>query len=139
MTTTTKMSLVLRSILCCGLLAGCLPHREDTRFAALDTSVKAFAKMMRWGEYDSAAEYLRSRDGKPAEVSLAQFRSLRITRFEVANQTLATAEDEAQAHYRIEYYREESGIVHSSQYDQSWWYDAELKRWFCDSALPAFE
>jgi hypothetical protein len=139
MTTTAKMSLMLRLTICCGLLTGCLPHRDDNRLAALDASIKTFAKLMRWGEYDSVADYLRSRDGTPTAVSLAQFKSLRITRFEVASQTMATTGDKAQAHYRIEYYREEAGIVRSLQYDQSWWHDAEAKRWFSDTALPAFE
>lgn len=139
MPNTAKMSLVLRLCLCCVLLSGCLPHREDNRLTALDTSVKTFAKMMRWGEYDTATDYLRSRDGQPAERSLARFKGLRITRFEVASQTLLDAGDHAEAQYRVEYYREESGIVRSQQYDQSWWYDAALKRWFSDSEPPAFD
>lgn len=136
---------MVRLAACCAavlvVLSGCgsLPSiGGEKRALSLDASVETYRKVIRWGYYEEAAKYLRTRDGSGADPDLARAARYRVTRYEVGDRLIADTGEEARVIAHIEYYEIDSGVINSMRDDQYWWYDAETRRWFLGSGLPPF-
>ena len=122
------------------VLAACgtLPASKQKRATALDASISAYRKLIRWGYYDEAEKVLRKQDGTPIEADLERASRYRVTSYTIKQQLMADNGREARVVALIEYYELDSGVIHSLRDEQLWWYDDEAMRWYVAAPLPAF-
>ena len=123
-----------------GLLAACslFSASKPDHTEALNASVATYRKHIRWGYFDEAAKYLRTRDGKPVQADLAHAARYRVTGYTITDQLVADTGTEARVIALIEYYEIDSGVIHSLHDEQLWWYDVKTEHWYLASPLPAF-
>ncbi|MGH8602439.1 MAG: hypothetical protein ACREXR_06580 [Gammaproteobacteria bacterium] len=113
--------------------------RAAQRQENLDTSVNTYLKLIRWGHFDAAAQYIRHRE-KEGQVPRARdnLEGVRVTFYEVLSQGLSDDQKEAAVAVNLGFYDVDSGIVHRFYDRQMWWFDEAAKRWFLDGDLPDF-
>lgn len=123
------------------LLAGCAGApsiAKKSRSNAFEAAVTTNAKLMRWGYFDEAANYVRAQDGSEIEIDLARISRFRVTGYRIASQLTADNHREGRVVAMVEYYEIDSGVLHTLRDEQYWWYDDESKRWYLGSPLPSF-
>ena len=135
----------MRRMTLCGLglvyvlmLAGCAGMQTREKASALDEAVKSYGTLMRWGNFDEAVKYLLKRNGEHQIVALDRLKSIRVASYDVTDQAMSADGSEAKVVAQIGFYHEESGVLHSFQDDQKWWYESTTKRWLIDSDFPDF-
>ncbi|MCP5143573.1 MAG: hypothetical protein H6978_02000 [Gammaproteobacteria bacterium] len=121
------------------VLGGCNSVREDRSLRALDETLRAYDRLIRWGLFDEALNYVRTRDGRDLEINLENYEGVHVTRLDPQAQALADDNTEARLQNRLQYYLDNAAVVKTTTDNQLWWYDEEAKRWFLDTGLPVFE
>lgn len=123
------------------LLGGCGGVRsvsEQGRANAFEAAVTTYTKLIRWGYFEEAANYVRSKDGSEIKLDLDRVARYRVTSYNNASQLTADNDREGRVLALIEYYEIDSGVVQQLRDEQYWWHDAETKRWYLNSGLPPF-
>jgi len=111
---------------------------KQGRATAFDTAVTNYSKMLRWGYFEEATGYLRTRDGETVAPNLTQLARHRITSYNVKSQLLTDDGREGRVLAIVEYYDVDSGVLQTLRDEQIWWFDDETKRWYISSTLPGF-
>jgi hypothetical protein len=105
----------------------------------LDTSLNTYLKLIRWGHFDAAAQYIRHRQKQDSALrSRDNLEGVRVTFYEIVSQGLSDDQREALVVVALGFYDVDSGIVHRFYDRQVWWFDETAKRWFLDDDLPNF-
>ncbi|MGH8644410.1 MAG: hypothetical protein ACREX4_08130 [Gammaproteobacteria bacterium] len=105
----------------------------------LDTSINTYLKLMRWGHFDAAAQYIRHREkGAPAPRARDNLEGVRVIFYEILSQGLSDGQKEALVAVTLGFYDVDTGIVHRFHDRQVWWFDEAAKRWFLEGDLPDF-
>ncbi|MGR8919304.1 MAG: hypothetical protein ACU85V_06780 [Gammaproteobacteria bacterium] len=133
-----RATLVLVCALTLAACSGMPSVKRESRSNKFEAAVKTYTKLMRWGYFDEAAKYVRSRDGAPIEVDLARISSFRVSAYRNVSQLMADSGEEGRVVAMIDYYQIDSGVIRTLRDEQLWWYDEETKRWHLGSPLPAF-
>lgn len=129
--------MVMITILCalqaCGPIKAPSAQRRDN---ALTLSLETYRKLMRWGYYEEATQYLKTQDGKTELPDLKALAHYKITNFHVGDKLVTDAGTEARVIAYIEYYNIDSGVVGSFKDEQYWWYDEPNTHWYLGSPFP---
>lgn len=105
----------------------------------LDTSLNSYLKLIRWGNFGGAAQYIRHREkGTPAPRAREDLEGVRVTFYEIVSQGSSDDQREALVAVALGFYHVDSGIVHRFHDRQVWWFDEAAKRWFLEGDLPDF-
>lgn len=100
--------------------------------------VNTYRKLMRWGHYDQAAQYLKARDGSKSEPDFKDMSRYKITNLTITDEIISKTDFEAKVTAYIDFYDIDSGRATSVREDQFWWYDEEEKRWYLGSPMISF-
>ena len=122
-------------------LSACNPVKSmqsRQRVDKLDAVVDTYRKLIRWGYFDQAAQYVKARDGSALEADAEELARFKVTGYAVADRWLADTGVEARVLARIDFYEVESGVARSMKDEQLWWYDEADERWYLGSSLPQF-
>lgn len=130
--------LAAATALAVALLAGCASMAEEKRLTSLRDAMQRYGTLLRWGEYAEAAGYIRFREREPIEVDLRALERYRITAYDIAETRVHPGQHLAEVRVRIGFYEVDTGVVHTLDDRQRWWYNDELGRWFLDDTLPDF-
>ena len=124
--------LALAALLC----AGCA---TDQRNQALITTLNAYASTLRWGDFQSAAQFVdpKVREANPlTALDLARFEQVRVTGYDEGGGPVPDGENQVRQVVQI-------GLVNINTQSertvidrQTWRYDPEKKRWWLTSGLP---
>ena len=140
-----RMNIPLRSsfflLALCGALAACNPVenvRKRERYTQLETVTNTYRKLMRWGHYDQAAQYLKARDGTQQAPDFESMSHYKVSSFSVADQIVADTGEDAKVTAYIEFYNVDTGVTSSVTDIQLWWFDPESKRWFLGTKMVNF-
>ena len=112
--------------------------RERERMTQLNSVVDTYRKLMRWGHYDQAAQYIKARDGSHSLPDFEDMGRYRIISFTIADQIVADTEFDAKVTTYIEFYDIDTGRASSVRDDQFWWYHEDEKRWYLGSPMIDF-
>lgn len=123
-------------------LPGCIVQniqRAETQ-TQLQAVTNTYRKLMRWGHYDQAAQYLKVREGEEPlpEPDLENMARFKVTSFSFAEQLVADTQTDARVTAYIEFYDIDTGVTASVRDEQFWWYDETAKRWFLGSPMLVF-
>ncbi len=136
---TSTMHTMVFGLAVCLAVVGCRDVPSERRAISLDTTLKTYNKLVRWGEFRDAANYLVAREGGERDLDFSEFEGVRITGLELMSQGMADDGLEVRVQNRIHYYRDDSAVLRTVVDNQLWWYDEERKRWFLDGRLPDFK
>jgi len=123
------------------VIAACNPIKiinQREIVTQLHIDVNTYRKLMRWGHYDQATQYVKARDGLKDRVDFEDMSRYKITHFVIADEIKPKTNTEAKVIAEIEFYDIDSGRATSARDDQFWWYGEEEGRWFLGSPMINF-
>ncbi|MGH8565270.1 MAG: hypothetical protein ACREXW_14765 [Gammaproteobacteria bacterium] len=119
-------------------LAACAEMEAKDRASSLETSSNAYAAALRWGRYQEAARFRLPRSGPVTMPDVEPLEHIKLTSYEVMDQTLNADATEARMEVVIHYYHDDVGRVDTLKQSQVWWYEPTQKHWFLETDLPPF-
>ncbi|MHB8121758.1 MAG: hypothetical protein ACYDG4_06345 [Desulfuromonadaceae bacterium] len=138
------MTITLRGFLCivCLMLTACAAQTGYGLSQDFERSVKAYNRMLRWHEIESAGmtyidPELREEYLKRAESLKKQ--GLSFTDFRILSTVYIPEKKAGDAVAEFDYYMLPSNRVKTVSYRQEWVYSESDKRWKLKSRLPDFE
>lgn len=123
------------------LISGCQPFqavRNKDRLWNLSVVEKYYSSAVRWGEYDTALSYLRTRNEPAKRIERSFLEKIRVTEYKLAREIVAPDALQVVYTYRISFLHEDSPQVYELVDTQTWWYDEDEGHWFKDGGLPDF-
>ena len=137
------MKRLLISMICAGLLTACGAMQTRERLSSLDDSLTAYGQLLRWSHFDEAQAYTHPQPGKQSEpaaepVDPEKLKAIRLTSYDILDKVVTPDEKLAAITVVMNYYHEESNVLHTLKQVQHWWYSEDQKRWFLQDPLPDF-
>jgi len=121
------------------ILTGCLALSPENKMRRLDSSIEKYSKLVRWGEYERAIVFIEPSQQQAAYSEIKSFKDIRVTSYELKQQTLAKDENSADVVMQFTYYHEFSGRERVYVDRQHWeWHDNE-SNWRLRGTLPRFD
>ena len=125
--------LVVLSVL---LLGGCA---TKARSDALTTTLKAYGSTLRWGDFQSAAQFIDPavRAAHPlTPLQLARYRQVRVSEYDDGAGPVPSGDFDVQQTVLINLVNVHTQSERSVVDHQSWHYDEKTKHWWLTSGLP---
>ncbi len=123
-------------------LAACNPVaniQKRESLTQLEAATNTYRKLMRWGHFDQAAQYLRANGEEPLpKPDLEDMARFKVTSYTVADQLVADTRTDARVTAYVEFYNIDTGVTSSVRDEQFWWYDKETRRWYLGSPMLNF-
>jgi hypothetical protein len=119
-------------------LSGCASHQERKSLNSFDERSRLYGRLLRWKEYEAAANMIRHQDESPKDVNLDDYNDLRVVEYEVKSVVVSEDKKSAVIDAEITYYFETRNRLKTIRDAQNWWYLEEAESWFLDGNLPAF-
>lgn len=118
------------------LCAGCA---TDQRNQALITTLNAYAGTLRWGDFQSAAQFVdpKMREAHPlTALDLARFQQMRVTGYDEGAGPVPDGENQVRQVVQVSLVNVNTQSERTVIDRQSWRYDPDNKRWWLMSGLP---
>lgn len=118
------------------LLAGCA---TKARSDALTTTLKAYGSTLRWGDFQSAAQFVdpKVRAAHPlTSLQLARFEQVRVSEYDDGAGPVPTSDFDVQQTVLISLVNIHTQSERSIVDHQTWHYDEQTRRWWLTSGLP---
>jgi len=123
------------------LLVACNPvqkvkdrkHTED-----LDAATDTYRKLIRWGHFDQALQYIKARDGSEQVPDLKEASRYKVSHYTITGRFLSDDLQDARVVATIEYIKLDNQVAKTLRDEQHWWYEPEAKRWHLSTGLPDF-
>jgi outer membrane murein-binding lipoprotein Lpp len=135
-TTMRRTLSILVVVLATMLLAGCA---TKTRSDALMTTLKAYGSTLRWGDFQSAAQFIDPavRAAHPlTTLQLARYRQVRVSEYDDGPGPVPVGDFEVRQTAQISLINVHTQSERSIVDQQTWRYDENAKRWWLISGLP---
>ncbi|TDJ65172.1 MAG: hypothetical protein E2O36_00580 [Proteobacteria bacterium] len=104
----------------------------------MNSVVNIYRKLMRWGHYDQAAQYLKARDDSPMLPDFKAMSRYKVSSYTIADQIFSDTDFEAKITAYVDFYNIDTGVALSLRDEQFWWYDEQEKRWNLGSPMMNF-
>lgn len=118
------------------LLAGCA---TKTRSDALVTTLNAYGSTLRWGDFQSAAQFIEPalRAKHPlSKLDLMRYQQVRVSDYDDGAGPVPTGEFDVQQTVQIRLINIHTQSERSVVDHQTWHYDEKTKHWWLTSGLP---
>jgi uncharacterized lipoprotein YehR (DUF1307 family) len=120
-------------------LTACGDSAVRKKVENLDTVIDEYAYALRWMRKNDAVAYHKKQDGTRPHIDSSAMDVIRVTGFTIKEKTLNADMTGATVVGELVYYHNEYGTLKTITYTQSWWYDAEAKKWYNESDFPQFK
>jgi outer membrane biogenesis lipoprotein LolB len=118
------------------LLAGCA---TQTRSDTLTNTLNAYGSTLRWGDFQSAAQFIdpKTRAVHPlSKLELARYQLVRVSEYDAGAGPVPAGDFEVQQTARINLVNIHTQSERSIVDHQTWHYDEKGKHWWLTSGLP---
>jgi hypothetical protein len=118
------------------LLAGCA---TKTRSDALTSTLNAYGSTLRWGDFQSATQFIEpaQRAAHPlSSLDLARYRQVRVSEYDNGAGPVPTGDFDVQQTVLINLVNIHTQSERSIVDHQTWHYDEKTKHWWLTSGLP---
>ncbi len=133
---------IIINILCisiaCVLQSGCASQKNQKTLNTFDERTRLYGRLLRWKEYEAAANMIRHKDESPVTVNLDDYKELRIVDYKIKHAQINEDYKTAKIDAEISYYYETQNQVKTIRDSQDWWYFEEAENWFLDGSFPSF-
>ncbi|WP_449426686.1 hypothetical protein [Rhodanobacter umsongensis] len=129
----TLSILALLSVL---LLAGCATQKQGD---ILTTTLNAYASTLRWGDFQSAAQFIdpEIREKHPlSALDIARYKQVKVSDYDDGNGPLPAGKGKVQQTVHISLVNIHTQTERSIVDHQTWQYDEKTKHWWLISGLP---
>lgn len=130
---TPSLAIMLSVLL---LTAGCATQkRSDT----LTTTLNAYASTMRWGDFQSAAQFIdpKIRAAHPlSKLDLARYKQVQVSEYDSGAGPVPVDENDVQQTVHISLVNIHTQVERTVVDHQTWHYDAKSQHWWLTSGLP---
>ncbi len=117
-------------------LSSCASMEKNKQHDLINVSLNDFRKALRWGYFENATHLIQIKDYKEPLRNFEYMKNVRITAFEYGNKRFSEEGNRLDVTALISFYSVNQGTVKDITENQTWWFDAEKKRWFLDGDLP---
>jgi len=117
-------------------LAGCA---TKTRSDALTNTLNAYASTVRWGDFQSAAQFIEPKvraEHPLAPIDLARYQQVRVSEYDAGSGPVPTGDFEVQQTAVINLINVHTQSERSIVDHQTWRYDEKTQHWWLTSGLP---
>jgi hypothetical protein len=118
------------------LCAGCA---TDQRNQALINTLNAYANTMRWGDFQSALQFVDPKvraAHPPSPLDLARYQQVRVTGYDEGAGAVPDGENQVRQVVQIGLVNLNTQAERTVIDRQSWSYDPKTKHWWLESGLP---
>ncbi len=118
------------------LLGGCA---TDQRNDLLTTTLNAYAHTMRWGDFNSAAQFIdpKVREAHPVPpVEMSRYQQYKVSEYDEGKGPTPNGKLEVTQVVQINLVNVNTQSERTVTDNQTWRYDAESKHWWLVSGLP---
>lgn len=129
-----RISIVL--VLLTLLLTGCASDRRDT---ALTTTLNAYANAMRWGDFQSALQFVDPEVLKahpPTDLEMARYAQFKVSGYDDGQGPKPTSDTEVQQLVQVSLVNINTQAERTVLDRQTWHYDPVKNRWWLMTGLP---
>lgn len=120
-------------------LAACADNAIRKQVEDLDHAIDSYAYALRWMRKNDAVAYHMRPDGSKPAIDTSMLDVVRVTGFNITEKTLNTEHTGATVSGELNYIHIEYGTLRTINFNQSWWYEPETKKWYLDSEFPQFK
>lgn len=103
----------------------------------LDTSVLAYERAMRWGEFVIAKSFHKN-SPELEDLERRRLKHYRISSYKMINQRTPDLRN-AHTVVEIKYYKSTRPVIKTITVKQHWKYDEKTELWYVDSKFPTFK
>jgi hypothetical protein len=130
------MKRIIGALLLAGLLAaGCASTFDFRRQELFENSVKSYANLIRWSEFEAARRLLA--EGGAAEGNLP-LRNVRVSDYQVKKTVFAQGSRQVIQVVEISYHKIDDPRIRTVTDQQLWEFDEEKSAWLNKSGFPKF-
>lgn len=130
---------IIFTVLFLVLMSGCAGMKAQDRISRLETSLESYGAAIRWARYTDAYAFHLGKDGFRPPLELEEYDGIRVTNYQILEQTLSADQMEATVIAKISFYNDQTGVVTDIKHIQNWWYREEGRRWLVDATFPKFK
>lgn len=130
---------ILLGILLLAMMTACADMKVRDRVSRLDSSVQSYAGAIRWARYTDAYAFHLGKDGFRPPLVLEDYEGIRVTAYDIQEQSMSTDQMEATVVAKISFYNDNTGVVKHIKHIQNWWFREDGRRWLLDAAFPALK
>jgi hypothetical protein len=134
--TSMRRLLIAFTVLVTLLAAGCA---SDQRSKSLTNTLNAYASAVRWGEFESALQFVDPavrKDHPPSSLDMARYQQVRVTGYDEGQGPLPDGENAVRQIVQIGLANVNTQTERTVTDRQTWRYDPEKKHWWLTSGLP---
>jgi hypothetical protein len=131
--------LAVIGLLLLGACASFSSPSEQKRQKAFFEASETYRKLLRWGYYEEASQYLKGNGEEMPRPNLEALAHYKISGYHASEQLHNDSGDEVRLIAIIDFYDIDSGVVNSLRDEQYWWYDEPAKRWYLGSPMPELQ
>ncbi len=132
----SRLLLLVSAVTLVAAAPGCGRIKEDKKAMLLESATSAYRQSIRWGYFQSAAGFVHP--DERGEIDMDALNNVRVTGYEVIQQPVIGANDQAVQVVQIEYVLDDRQTLKSLSDRQVWRYDEKDGAWWLHSPLPAF-
>jgi len=132
-----KLSIVF--LLVFSLLPGCNQVKSTQQASAYEDAVTRYAASLRWGRFEDARTFHRSRAGETPAIDIEKLEQIRVTGHTIRKKSITPELDAGFTEVELKYYGNDSVTIKKLTFSHHWWYDDNSKRWFIESGFPIFK
>ncbi len=116
--------------------------RSAERAGQLNDQLRAYAKLVRWSEFEAASRFIRMNPEatertieQPAEL----VRAVRVTLYRLKGVEFDEGRTRASVTHSLRFYHQDNRRELAVTDRQMWWWDKNTARWYLHSGLPDFK
>jgi hypothetical protein len=126
----------LAAIGCALLLAACTPNPAEKD---LSETLKQYETIIRWSQWDAAADFLAPeylRENPVSRLDMDRLRLFKVTAYTLRSTGIFDNGLTARQEVEIRLFNKRQGVERSIIDQQEWRWNETVKRWFLHSSLP---
>ena len=121
------------------LIIGCASFGEVKQMDLLEQRTKNYETALRWGRYEIASAFIKSKVTTHITDSLDGLKQIKITSYKLLARNFLENNEEAEQKVEIKFYNIDNLIEKTIIDHQTWIFNKELENWFLSSGLPEFK
>jgi len=132
-----KRGMMMVGLLVAVLAGGCASVSEKARFEVFEATARAYARALRWSEYENAYGFVKASDKEKAP-DFERLKNIRVTNVQDVGVKLRPDGKTVEQIIRVQYVRLNRMAERTITVVQIWEYDFNAKRWFMLKGFPTF-
>ena len=122
-----------------GLLCACATLKNASKMESFDHVSQSYRRTLMHSDFQSAASYIGGEGAVSGQGGAEKLAHFRVVYCEIKKVSVSADKDTIMQDAELSYY-DKNTMIHRTMVDhQKWRYDAEKKRWFLSSGLPALK